>query len=405
MCLVTGYQRQRKISFLTVLKNWFSLAEQHVRRHNPNQISSQRLPHNMTNFTAWNFPNTSVGGETGLLVTVWVTVIFNVIVNSITCPFTVSLNVLVIMAVNRRPRLQSNTNILLACLAVTDAATGLIVQPSFIAWMILKLLGMPNQSTLLFMLNSSSRTLFVCSSLHLTLVTFERLIAIKFTMHYPQVLTKKNIKVAVIVFWVAALSIEVGKKLSTNPPIFVNLVTPVVLFSCTVFVAFSYTLLYRETRRHEKKIKAQQLPQEEVERFARESKVLKTTVYVIGAVVICFTPVVVFVTVFNITKVTGHEAILRESNDYDVFWTTTRTCGVLNSLLNPLIYCWRQREMRRFIFGRFSANQDVQPAGWPITTTTTTIFICTHSCSKKITTMKILKVKIRVLAAWNNHRG
>ena len=36
---------------------------------------------------------------------------------------------------------------------------------------------------------------------------------------------------------------------------------------------------------------------------------------------------------------------------------------------------------------------------------TTTIFICTHSCSKIITTIKILKVKIRVLAAWNNHRG
>lgn len=98
------------------------------------------------------------------------------------------------------------------------------------------------------------------------------------------------------------LSIEVVKKLLTNTPIFANLVTPVVLFSCTVFVVFSYAILYRETRHHEKKIKAQQLPQEKVERFARESKVLKTTVYVIGAVVICFVPMVVFLAVFNTSK-------------------------------------------------------------------------------------------------------
>ena len=53
--------------------------------------------------------------------------IITVIINSITCPLTVVINLLVILAVKRRRRLQSNTNILLACLAVTDAVTGLAV--------------------------------------------------------------------------------------------------------------------------------------------------------------------------------------------------------------------------------------------------------------------------------------
>ena len=41
------------------------------------------------------------------------------------------------------------------------------------------------------------------------------------------------------------------------------------------------------------------------------------------------------------------------------------------------------------------------------TTTTTTIFICTHTClnQKKVTKLKEIKSKIRVLAAWNNHKG
>jgi len=67
--------------------------------------------------------------ETTLRVPIEVSFIINLIVNGIACPFKVLLNVLVIMAVKRRRRLQSNSNILLACLATTDAFTGLLVQP------------------------------------------------------------------------------------------------------------------------------------------------------------------------------------------------------------------------------------------------------------------------------------
>ncbi|KAL9964508.1 hypothetical protein ACROYT_G028159 [Oculina patagonica] len=70
--------------------------------------------------------NISKEGETRNLL-YEVNSIINVIINSITCPLTVLLNVLVIMAVKRRPRLQSYTNILLACLAATDVLTGLTV--------------------------------------------------------------------------------------------------------------------------------------------------------------------------------------------------------------------------------------------------------------------------------------
>ena len=123
-------------------------------------------------------------------------------------------------------------------------------------------------------------------------------------------------------------------------------------------------MLYRETRRHEKMIKAQQLPQEEVERFAKESKALKTIVCVVGAVVMCFMPVVVHLLISTIVKVSGHWIQFRLSSFYHVFAQTIRTFDVLNSLLNPLIYCWRQREMRRFVFSKFSAAQNVHPAGY-----------------------------------------
>ena len=132
-----------------------------------------------------------------------VSYIFTIIINSITCPFTVLLNVLVIMAVKRRPRLQTNANILLACLAVTDALSGLIIQPSFILWKTFQLHGITIVAdNLQGFHNFCIRTVLVCSSLHLMLVTCERLVAIKFTMHYHNFVTSHNIRVTVSACWI-----------------------------------------------------------------------------------------------------------------------------------------------------------------------------------------------------------
>ena len=72
--------------------------------------------------------------------------IISIIFNSIACPFTVLLNMLVILAVKSRPRLQSKPNILLACLAVTDALNGLVAQPAFISATTLKLFHITSYS-------------------------------------------------------------------------------------------------------------------------------------------------------------------------------------------------------------------------------------------------------------------
>ena len=120
--------------------------------------------------------------------------IIAIILNSITCPFTVALNVLVIMAVKRRPRLQSYTNILLACLAVTDALTGLLVQPTFIIWTIFQLLGGINTDIVRSLHFLFLTVVTFSSALHLMLVTCERLIAIKYTMAYPHLVTTQGIK-------------------------------------------------------------------------------------------------------------------------------------------------------------------------------------------------------------------
>lgn len=319
-------------------------------------LVSQRPRISMANISSANltgkFSNTMVEKETRLPVPARNSYTIVITINSIACPFTVLLNVLVILAVKRRPRLRSKSNILLACLAATDAASGFTAQPAFIFAATFELLYVTSQitQTAFYFLNGVTRALFVCSSLHLILVTGERLAAIKFTPHYPYIITERNIKVTVIAFWIISL-------ITVQHSLFSNAIVGFVLTSCVLFVSFSYVLLYRETRRHEKKIKTRQLPQEEVERFAKESKVLKTTVYVVGAVILCLIPVAVFLFFTSFLRAKGDSV----RSSFLVIMPLIRTCGLINSLLNPLIYCWRQQEMRKFVFSRFSAVQNVNP--------------------------------------------
>ena len=306
---------------------------------------------NSTNFTN-KLINMSKEGNTRNVV-YEVNTIITVIVNGIASPLTVALNVLVIMAVKRRSTLQSYPNILLACLAATDVWTGLTAQTSYIAWKIYELAGMSydemEPSGYYSIHNSLIRTLSVCSCLHLVLVTCERLIAIKLTMRYPYLVTKRNIKKAVIAFWVFAV-------FCGTPGLDAILLVflAFTFLSCILFILCSYLILYLETLRHQKKMKTQQMPQDEVERMAKESKAFNTTVLVVGAVVLCFAPTFFYIVLRLV--VFSHNPV----SPILAFRPWPRTFTMLNSFFNPLIYCWRQREIRKFVFG--FRNQAVLPA-------------------------------------------
>ena len=176
-----------------------------------------------------------------------------IIINTITCPFIVLLNVLVIRAVKATLELRTNSNILLSCLAVTDVLTGLFCQPFFILWQIFLLLGLSNGEILQKCYQVSVVVLQTASYLHLMLVTFERLVAIKFTMKYSNIITYNNMRRAVLVVWIISFINGVlrGMEMVKVASSLAGLLT----VSRILFLAFSYCIMYRETRRHQEKMK------------------------------------------------------------------------------------------------------------------------------------------------------
>ena len=217
---------------------------------------------------------------------------------------------------------------------MTDALAGVLGQPSYILWKIFLLLGLSSSETVGNFNITVKATLVVASCLHL----IERLIAIKFTMHYSNIVTQSTIKIAVVSVWIIAFTAVNLRLLKMY--VLARSICGFLIISCIVFVAFTSMILLYETCRHQRKIKAQKLPQEEVKRFTKENKALKTTVLVVCAVTVCLLPVA-----FGpISLVAGFHYI---STIMEPWW---QTFPLLNSLVNPLIYCWRQKEIRMFVF-------------------------------------------------------
>ena len=134
-----------------------------------------------------------------------------IIVNSLSFPLTVFLNAMVLMAVIRNPPLQTNPNILLTCLSVTDLLVGMISQPLHVSIALLLLLGNRSHTfchlTLVF--NASVLILCGASLVHLVLISAERYFTIKHSFANGILITKARLIISSVVaglqhwFWLS----------------------------------------------------------------------------------------------------------------------------------------------------------------------------------------------------------
>ena len=196
------------------------------------------------------------------------------------------------MAVKTRPRLQSKYNILLASLAVTDLLVGAASQPTFIAGQIYVIKGLSLTEHCRFLQETNSLFLIppFASLLHMTLISIERFVALKYTFSYITIVTGLRLKIAVVSSWVIACF--PGILLRSLSEEYVNNKAWFLLFPFVVLILslilFCHSSVYFVTRRHEKQIKCRQLSPQAAADFAKEKKALKTTRIIIMALLVCF---------------------------------------------------------------------------------------------------------------------
>ena len=283
--------------------------------------------------------------------------VFIAVISIITCPFTAVMNALVIVAVKTIHRLKTKTNIALACLSTTDLAMGVIGQPAFIFWVIAQMQGSTSATYCLRTLLSTIllRMLGFASLSHLAMINVERFIAIKHPLSYETIVTKNRLVCLSALLWMLVISLTVPFPFVDNKEIF--LIADIHVISlCLTTVFFCQVVLFYETRRHEKRIATQQVSLEPREKFLKEKKAFKVTATVMVFLILCFLPLM-------------FAYLIRASNSITtsvdlkyIALSTGLTSAVLNSIVNPIIYCVRIRQFRvafiQLIFQRSSAGAE-----------------------------------------------
>ena len=256
-----------------------------------------------------------------------------IILNVISCPAIIVMNVLVITVIKKRRRLQTMYNILLACLAITDLIVGTVTQPTFIT---AEIFVISNGSVATYCtIKDITPVLFnitiLVSLLHLVLISGERYMAMKYALRYHDIVTKHRLVTAVVLSWLLVGFVSLIREL--------KFILPYLVIFSLLIIMYCHVTVYFITRRHQKQIKTEQISGEAAAKFLEEKKAWKTTGIIIGFLFLSFLPGLIYMLVRN--RFGNH--IRNIINNLFLFSV------LLNSLCNPIIYCWRSKKIRKAI--------------------------------------------------------
>ena len=270
------------------------------------------------------------------------TIITNCIFNSFLTHTAVVLNIAIIYAINKAASIAKPLKTLLLHLAFSDVAVGLFAQPLYIS-LLVKWLQIETPSCDVYLMLSIYGYVFISTSfLGMVAVSMERFLAVHLHLRYQELVTHKRVVYMVISIWVYSTfvsSVTLWGLRSTRDAI--GLASAAIGFILTFVL---YIKIYLTVRRHKNQIQSMQIREEaqsdEMKKFAALIKSTISIFYVNLVFAICHLP-------FHICSV-GFR-IYGSSTTLKKFNLLSLTLIFLNSSLNPVIYCWKMRQVRHTI--------------------------------------------------------
>ena len=251
-------------------------------------------------------------------------------------------NTLILVALHKESSLHAPSKLLFRTLAITDLCVGLIVEPLVVtAWMS----AVNKRWNICRYLNDTSFVAgYILGSVSLfimTAISVDRLLALSLGLRYRQVVTLKRTQVIVTVFWV----------LSTfgTATYFLNDVIALwygyaVISLCLVTSVFSYGKIFCTLRRNkiqaQKNFHQEQLSQTVPLNTARYRKTVSSALWVQLTLIVCYLPHGIVVALISQR---GLSSSLLFARGFSV------TLVYLNSSLNPILYCWKIREVKQAV--------------------------------------------------------
>lgn len=262
----------------------------------------------------------------------------------IAAPLAILLNALVIIAVTQRKELQKHSNILLSSIALSDMLTGIASIPAVTTK---TLIAHQSSSELICAINREAMNLegiFVtCSLYNLTVVAWERFVAVRKWMDYKVIVTKRRLFKISIIAWLSAiltrlpLYITVVTSADTKVKYIWTTILNVCVIANVVTIVYFYAMIYHGVRNHRtsdvKNVNA-------LAQARLESRVAKTTALITAALLLTIAVSGILVMTMRLKFPTSRPTLAIE---------ISRTLLRLNSVFNPVLYCFKDLRFRKAV--------------------------------------------------------
>lgn len=269
--------------------------------------------------------------------------IFIVALNILLSPTAFLGNILIVVALQKvSTSLHLPSRLLFRCLAVTDLCVGLTAQPLIVSY----LMSADNSKRCYYF-----RILFytiggyfsAVSCLTLAAISIDRLLALLFGLRYRQVVTLRRVRVVVMICWFCCGSVVAVFIYSEH---IAQAFTSLILLLCVVASTFCYTKIYLKLRHQQNQV------QDFVHRgrtkkggtplnIARYKKTVSSALWLQMTLVVCYLPFGIAVAIFAITGLS--------TPSFDFAWDVSFSFLMLNSTLNPFLYCWKMKGVRKAV--------------------------------------------------------
>ena len=251
-------------------------------------------------------------------------------------------NTLILVALHKETSLHPPSKLLYRNLAITDLCVGIITEPLAVTYCT----SVVNERWDICYYaeragDYSGSILCAVSLLTVTAISVDRLFALLLGLRYRQVVTYRRTCITVTGFWIFSI-------VGTSTLFFNRRITSWYRYIgtalCLVSTIFAYAKIFvtlRHNQIHVQSHAAQGQPSQAIPlNIARYRKALYSALWVQGTLGICYLP-------YNIadflTPQRGMSLSIYLARNF------TASMLLLNSSLNPLLYCWKIREVRQAV--------------------------------------------------------
>ena len=278
--------------------------------------------------------------------------IFLIALNIFLSMFATLGNVLILVALRNVSSIHPPTKLLFRCLAITDLCVGLLGQPLYIYfWCITISLDNGNRIVeLVYVYLFIIRVLVAVFILTAAAISVDRLLALLLGLRYRPVVTLRRVRVVITCVWFIAVSNAslycVGSILFHYESLLASWWTyrAFIIFSIIVST-FSYTKIFLTLRHQQAQVQGHVQPEQSstgrsVLNIARYKKTVYSVAWIQFAMLACYGPNIVMAFLWNFGNID-------HSTEVMVAGEVSLCLIFLNSSLNPVLYCWRIKDIRQ----------------------------------------------------------